>query len=56
MIEDSIWWRCFWEVYDKVKAEGKPNIDFDDVDKLVIAYSKMEIRSFHDKFFKEDSK
>ena len=44
MTEDSLWMRCFWEVYEQSKKAGETEIKFPDVDDLVLKRSRMTIK------------
>jgi len=45
-IQDSFWMRCLYELYEQAQAEGKPQVEFSDVDALVIERSKIPMKDF----------
>ena len=46
-VVDSVWTRCFLEVYDRRVSEGAMTIPLEDVDKLVVEKSKeMTVEEF----------
>ena len=49
---DSVWMRCFWEVYGDTKITGGTTINFDEVDARVLSYSRMPIDEFSKKVLK----
>ena len=46
MIEESVWLRCFWEIYEAAKRDGKQMIEFADVDKLVLERCRLPLKEF----------
>jgi len=48
--KDTIWYRCLWELLQNGRAEGKAVVEFQEVDDLVVEYSRLPIEEFREKF------
>ena len=45
-VEDTVWMRCFFEVFEKCSKADESQVQFSEVDELVLEKSKLTVKDF----------